>query len=35
MIWLVEAFLVALVLTLVLTPSGIRVAWATGYLDHP
>jgi UDP-GlcNAc:undecaprenyl-phosphate GlcNAc-1-phosphate transferase len=29
------AFLLALVLALTLTPLGIRVAWATGYLDHP
>jgi len=29
------SFLLALVLSLVLTPLGIRVAWATGYLDHP
>ncbi len=29
------AFLLALVLALSLTPLGIRVAWATGFLDHP
>src|SRR5262245_54775684 len=34
MVYLVS-FLLALVLSLVLTPLGIRVAWATGYLDHP
>jgi UDP-GlcNAc:undecaprenyl-phosphate/decaprenyl-phosphate GlcNAc-1-phosphate transferase len=34
MVYLVS-FPLALVLSLVLTPLGIRVAWATGYLDHP
>jgi UDP-GlcNAc:undecaprenyl-phosphate GlcNAc-1-phosphate transferase len=29
------AFLVSLVLALLFTPLAIRVAWATGYLDHP
>jgi UDP-GlcNAc:undecaprenyl-phosphate GlcNAc-1-phosphate transferase len=29
------AFVVALVLSLLLTPVGTRVAWITGYLDHP
>ena len=29
------AFVLALVLSLVLTPVGTRAAWATGYLDHP
>ena len=32
---LAAAFVIALVLALVLTPAGIRVAWAVGYLDHP
>jgi UDP-GlcNAc:undecaprenyl-phosphate/decaprenyl-phosphate GlcNAc-1-phosphate transferase len=32
---LATAFVLALVLALVLTPVGTRVAWATGYLDHP
>ena len=26
---------VALLISLVLTPVGIRLAWASGYLDHP
>jgi UDP-GlcNAc:undecaprenyl-phosphate GlcNAc-1-phosphate transferase len=29
------AFLIAAVLALALTPLGVRLAWATGYLDHP
>jgi UDP-GlcNAc:undecaprenyl-phosphate GlcNAc-1-phosphate transferase len=29
------AFAAAFLLSLLLTPVGIRVAWATGYLDHP
>lgn len=29
------AFLIALVLSAVLTPLGVRIAWAVGYLDHP
>lgn len=32
---LATAFLLALILSLVLTPVGTRLAWATGYLDHP
>jgi len=32
---LAAAFAGGLVLALVLTPLGIRVAWAVGYLDHP
>ena len=32
---LVAAFSLALVLALLLTPLGIRIAWAVGYLDHP
>ncbi|HEY6867782.1 MAG TPA: MraY family glycosyltransferase, partial [Candidatus Eisenbacteria bacterium] len=32
---LAAAFVIALALALVLTPAGIRVAWAAGYLDHP
>jgi UDP-GlcNAc:undecaprenyl-phosphate GlcNAc-1-phosphate transferase len=32
---LATAFVLALVLALVLTPVGTRMAWATGYLDHP
>ncbi len=32
---LVAAFGLALLISLVLTPVGIRLAWATGYLDHP
>lgn len=32
---LVTPFALALILALLLTPAGIRVAWATGYLDHP
>jgi UDP-GlcNAc:undecaprenyl-phosphate GlcNAc-1-phosphate transferase len=32
---LAGTFALALVLTLALTPVGIRVAWLTGYLDHP
>jgi len=29
------SFVLALLLALALTPAGIRVAWLTGYLDHP
>jgi len=32
---LAAAFLIALAAGLSLTPIGIRLAWATGYLDHP
>ena len=32
---LAAAFGLALLLSLALTPAGIRLAWATGYLDHP
>ena len=32
---LATAFLLALILSLLLTPLGTRAAWATGYLDHP
>jgi UDP-GlcNAc:undecaprenyl-phosphate GlcNAc-1-phosphate transferase len=32
---LAAAFGLALLTSLVLTPVGIRLAWATGYLDHP
>ena len=32
---LTAAFALALLLALVLTPLGVRLAWATGYLDHP
>jgi UDP-GlcNAc:undecaprenyl-phosphate GlcNAc-1-phosphate transferase len=32
---LAVAFGLALLLGLVLTPAGVRLAWATGYLDHP
>jgi UDP-GlcNAc:undecaprenyl-phosphate GlcNAc-1-phosphate transferase len=32
---LAAAFLAGLVLALALTPAGIRIAWAVGYLDHP
>jgi UDP-GlcNAc:undecaprenyl-phosphate GlcNAc-1-phosphate transferase len=32
---LAAAFGLALLISLVLTPVGIRLAWATGYLDHP
>jgi UDP-GlcNAc:undecaprenyl-phosphate GlcNAc-1-phosphate transferase len=32
---LATAFLTALILSLVLTPLGTRVAWAVGWLDHP
>jgi UDP-GlcNAc:undecaprenyl-phosphate GlcNAc-1-phosphate transferase len=35
MLVIVAPVLIALVLALLLTPVGIRVAWATGYLDHP
>ncbi len=35
MVTLAVAFLFALALGLSLTPIGIRLAWATGYLDHP
>ena len=31
----VFAFGLALLVSLALTPAGIRLAWATGYLDHP
>jgi len=29
------AFVAGLLLALILTPAGIRIAWAVGYLDHP
>src|SRR5256712_75090 len=29
------AFILALAVSVVLAPLGIRAAWATGYLDHP
>jgi len=32
---LVAAFALALVLALLLTPLGVRLAWVSGYLDHP
>jgi UDP-GlcNAc:undecaprenyl-phosphate GlcNAc-1-phosphate transferase len=32
---LAAAFGLSLLLTLILTPLGIRLAWAVGYLDHP
>jgi len=32
---LAAAFGLALLISLVLAPAGIRLAWATGYLDHP
>ena len=32
---LAAAFSVSLVLSLILTPLGTRLAWAVGYLDHP
>jgi UDP-GlcNAc:undecaprenyl-phosphate GlcNAc-1-phosphate transferase len=32
---LAAAFGLALAISLVLTPAGIRLAWASGYLDHP
>jgi UDP-GlcNAc:undecaprenyl-phosphate GlcNAc-1-phosphate transferase len=32
---LAAAFVAALVLALALTPAAVRLAWATGYLDHP
>ena len=32
---LVISFFGALILSIVLTPLGVRAAWATGYLDHP
>jgi len=32
---LAAAFGFALLISLALTPAGIRLAWATGYLDHP
>src|SRR5574341_766197 len=32
---LATAFIFALILSLVLTPLGMRAAWAVGYLDHP
>jgi UDP-GlcNAc:undecaprenyl-phosphate/decaprenyl-phosphate GlcNAc-1-phosphate transferase len=33
--FLASAFGLAFLLGLALTPAGIRLAWATGYLDHP
>jgi UDP-GlcNAc:undecaprenyl-phosphate/decaprenyl-phosphate GlcNAc-1-phosphate transferase len=33
--FLVAAFGLAFLISLALTPVGIRLAWATGYLDHP
>jgi UDP-GlcNAc:undecaprenyl-phosphate GlcNAc-1-phosphate transferase len=35
MIAIAAGFLVGLILALLLCPLAIRVAWATGYLDHP
>jgi UDP-GlcNAc:undecaprenyl-phosphate GlcNAc-1-phosphate transferase len=32
---LIAAFALALVLALFLTPLGVRLAWVSGYLDHP
>jgi UDP-GlcNAc:undecaprenyl-phosphate GlcNAc-1-phosphate transferase len=32
---LIAAFALALVLALILTPLGVRLAWVSGYLDHP
>jgi UDP-GlcNAc:undecaprenyl-phosphate GlcNAc-1-phosphate transferase len=32
---LAAAFVLALALSLALTPLGIRIAWSVGYLDHP
>lgn len=32
---LAAAFVAGLLLAFVLTPAGIRIAWAIGYLDHP
>src|SRR5262245_25336012 len=32
---LIAAFALALVLALLLTPLGVRLAWVSGYLDHP
>ena len=32
---LAAAFAAGLLLALVLTPAGIRIAWQVGYLDHP
>jgi len=32
---LLAAFALALVLSLLLTPLGVRLAWVSGYLDHP
>jgi|KBSSwiStaDraftv2_1062776.scaffolds.fasta_scaffold38665_4 UDP-GlcNAc:undecaprenyl-phosphate GlcNAc-1-phosphate transferase len=32
---LLAAFTLALVLSLLLTPLGVRLAWVSGYLDHP
>ena len=32
---LAEAFGLAFLFSLILTPAGVRLAWATGYLDHP
>jgi UDP-GlcNAc:undecaprenyl-phosphate GlcNAc-1-phosphate transferase len=33
--FLIAAFALALVLALLLTPLGVRLAWVSGYLDHP
>ena len=33
--FLAAAFGIALLISLALTPAGIHLAWATGYLDHP
>jgi UDP-GlcNAc:undecaprenyl-phosphate/decaprenyl-phosphate GlcNAc-1-phosphate transferase len=33
--FLVAAFALALILALLLTPLGVRLAWVSGYLDHP
>jgi UDP-GlcNAc:undecaprenyl-phosphate GlcNAc-1-phosphate transferase len=32
---LAEAFGLAFLFSLILTPAGVRLAWATGFLDHP
>ena len=32
---MIAAFALALVLALLLTPLGVRLAWVSGYLDHP
>lgn len=32
---LIAAFALALLLSLLLTPLGVRLAWVSGYLDHP